>query len=222
MNHRTRPTLDLQPASTRTGGDCTDSPASSVRHTNMPSVASETCRLPAATFAATAFHDRSSAAANRVAAVHLHTVRWSSMNNCRRHRLPHLADLRGNDVSHADFRPAESGIVVARSADGGNIGKRHPGLRHGLVRPDARGHLTNARFDYDYVDVDRDDEAKRFVLAMNDRYLRFPIVVVQHRVVTQPTVAIVKRLLEEYGLQPETPKPPVNRSGPQPQEQDES
>ena len=24
MNHRTRPTLDLQPASTRTGGDCTD------------------------------------------------------------------------------------------------------------------------------------------------------------------------------------------------------
>lgn len=73
------------------------------------------------------------------------------------------------------------------------------GLTRGL-----REYLTNARFDYEYVDVDRDDEAKQFVLAMNDGYLRFPIVVVQHRVVTLPTVAILKRLLEEYGLQPET------------------
>ena len=72
----------------------------------------------------------------------------------------------------------------------------------GLTRG-VREYLTNARFDYDFFDVDREDEAKRFVLAVNDGHLRLPVVVVQQEVVTRPTIAILRRLLDEYGLEPE-------------------
>ena len=71
----------------------------------------------------------------------------------------------------------------------------------GLTRA-LREYLMNARFDYAYFDIDRDDDALRFVLAMNDGRRRFPAVVVQHRVLTQPSIAIVQRVVREHGLQP--------------------
>jgi glutaredoxin len=95
----------------------------------------------------------------------------------------------------------------------------------GLTRG-VREYLTNSRFDYDYFDADRDGDANRFVLAVNDGHLRFPVVVVEDQVVTQPTIAILQRAINEHGLQPEirrfagsrrapskTPQAPVPRAG---------
>ena len=71
------------------------------------------------------------------------------------------------------------------------------GLTRGL-----RVYLTNSRIDYDYFDVDRDDDAQQFVLAMNEGRRRFPLVVVQEQVVTEPTIAILQRAIKEHALQP--------------------
>ena len=71
------------------------------------------------------------------------------------------------------------------------------GLTRGL-----REYLMNSRIDYDYFDVDRDDEAQQFVLAMNEGRLRFPLVVVQEQVVTQPTIAILHSVIGEHALEP--------------------
>jgi glutaredoxin len=95
----------------------------------------------------------------------------------------------------------------------------------GLTRG-VREYLTNSRFDYDYFDADRDGDANRFVLAVNDGHLRFPVVVVEDQVVTQPTIAILQRAINEHGLLPairrsagsrrapsKTPHAPVPRTG---------
>ena len=71
----------------------------------------------------------------------------------------------------------------------------------GLTRG-VREYLTNSRIDYDYFDVDRDDEAQQFVLAMNEGRRRFPLVVVQEQVVTQPTIAVLRSVIGEHALQP--------------------
>ncbi len=71
------------------------------------------------------------------------------------------------------------------------------GLTRGL-----REYLMNSRIDYDYFDVDRDDEAQQFVLAMNEGRRRFPLVVVQEQVVTQPTIAVLRSVIGEHALQP--------------------
>jgi glutaredoxin len=71
------------------------------------------------------------------------------------------------------------------------------GLTRGL-----REYLTNSRIDYDYFDVDRDDEAHQFVLAMNEGRRRFPLVVVQQRIVREPTIAILRRVISEEALEP--------------------
>ena len=65
-----------------------------------------------------------------------------------------------------------------------------------------REYLMNSRFDYDYFDVDRDDNAQQFVLAMNEGRRRFPLVVVQEQVVTQPTIAVLRSVIDEHDLQP--------------------
>jgi len=67
----------------------------------------------------------------------------------------------------------------------------------------VREYLMNVRLDYDYCDVDREDEAKRFVAAVNDGHQRFPVVVVEHEVVAQPTIAALQRAIAEHGLEPE-------------------
>ena len=69
------------------------------------------------------------------------------------------------------------------------------GLTRGL-----REYLMNSRIDYDYFDVDRDDEAEQFVLAMNEGHRRFPLVVVHERVVTQPTITVLRSVIDEHAL----------------------
>jgi glutaredoxin len=74
------------------------------------------------------------------------------------------------------------------------------GLTRGL-----REYLTNSRIDYDYFDVDRDDDAQQFVLAMNEGRRRFPLVVVEEQVVKQPTIAVLRTVIGEHALQPTIP-----------------
>jgi glutaredoxin len=130
------------------------------------------------------------------------------------------AALHGHEqtlVADADFATAESGIVIARHPDGGIMasdiqvyGADWCGLTRGV-----REYLTNSRIDYDYFDVDRDDEAQQFVLAMNEGRRRFPLVVVQEQVVTEPTIAILHSVIGEHAL-----RPPI-RTSPPPAERDE-
>jgi thioredoxin reductase (NADPH) len=76
----------------------------------------------------------------------------------------------------------------------------------GLTRR-LREYLTNARFDYEYFDIDRDEIAQRFVRAMNDGRQRFPLVVVEQQVVLQPTIAILHRVLGEHAISPRSRQP---------------
>jgi len=64
----------------------------------------------------------------------------------------------------------------------------------------VRRYLTEGRFEYDYVNIDHDQSAEEFVLATNDGRRSFPIVVIEDRVVTNPTVADLRRVLEEHGM----------------------
>ena len=72
----------------------------------------------------------------------------------------------------------------------------------------VRKYLTNSRLAYDYYDIDRDPRAQEFVLAMNEGRRRLPMVVVQERIITNPTVAELQRVIDEHSIGPEFPAPP--------------
>jgi glutaredoxin len=76
----------------------------------------------------------------------------------------------------------------------------------GLTRK-LREYLTNARFDYEYFDIDRDEVAQRFVRAVNDGRRRFPLVVVEQHVMLQPTIAVLHRTLSEHAISPRSRQP---------------
>jgi mycoredoxin len=61
----------------------------------------------------------------------------------------------------------------------------------------VRRYLTNARIPYDYYNIEQNRDADDFVLAMNDGRRRFPLVVVQERVLTSPTIAELRQVLSE-------------------------
>jgi glutaredoxin len=61
----------------------------------------------------------------------------------------------------------------------------------------VRQYLTNARIPYDYYNIEQNPDADAFVLAMNDGRRRFPLVVVQERVLTSPTIAELRHVLSE-------------------------
>ena len=67
----------------------------------------------------------------------------------------------------------------------------------------VREYLTTSRLAYDYYNVDRDPRAQEFVLAMNDGRLRLPMVVVQERVITNPTVAELQQVLDGHRIRPD-------------------
>ena len=58
------------------------------------------------------------------------------------------------------------------------------GLTSGL-----REYLTKSRFPYHYYNIEDDPRADEFVLAMHDGRRRFPVVVVEERIMTNPTLA---------------------------------
>ena len=66
----------------------------------------------------------------------------------------------------------------------------------------VREYLMNSRLIYTFHDIDRDPEAERFVLAINEGRRRFPVIVIGEQTVTQPTVAELQRILEEEDTRP--------------------
>jgi glutaredoxin len=72
----------------------------------------------------------------------------------------------------------------------------------GLTRP-LREYLTHSRLPFDYFDIDRNADARRFVQAISDSPWRFPLVVVEgHRIVMVPTVSTLQQVLTEHGFRP--------------------
>ena len=69
------------------------------------------------------------------------------------------------------------------------------GLTNGVRR-----YLTAGHFKYDYFNIDHDPGAEQFVLATNRGRRRFPIVVIDGRVVNTPTVAELRRVLDQHGM----------------------
>jgi glutaredoxin len=61
----------------------------------------------------------------------------------------------------------------------------------------VRQYLTNARIPYDYYNIEQNPDADAFVLAMSDGRRRFPLVVVQERVLTSPTITELRQVLHE-------------------------
>ncbi|HKW48401.1 MAG TPA: hypothetical protein VJN70_13220 [Gemmatimonadaceae bacterium] len=83
----------------------------------------------------------------------------------------------------------------------------------------VREYLTNARLTYDYHDVDRERQAYDVALAMTDGRRRFPLVVVHERVLTNPTIVELQRVLDDYQIRPESnvrrrPIPAIYTSSP--------
>lgn len=64
----------------------------------------------------------------------------------------------------------------------------------------VRRYLTAGHFEYDYFNVDADQTAEAFVLAANQGLRRFPIVVIEDRVVIAPTVAELRCILDQQGM----------------------
>ena len=69
------------------------------------------------------------------------------------------------------------------------------GLTNGVRRYLIAGH-----FEYDYFNIEEDQTAEEFVLASNEGRRRFPIVIVEDRVLINPTVAELRRVLDEHGI----------------------
>jgi len=63
-----------------------------------------------------------------------------------------------------------------------------------------RQYLIDARVPYDYFDIEDDEDAWQFVVDMNNGHQRFPLVVIEHRVMLQPTIELLQRVLSEHGI----------------------
>jgi mycoredoxin len=86
--------------------------------------------------------------------------------------------------------------------NGGPDGKRHQvygadwcGLTYGVPR-----YFTTSHFEYNYFDIDDDQTAEEFVLSINRGRRRFPIVVIEDCVMTNPTLAELRRVLDQQGM----------------------
>ena len=62
----------------------------------------------------------------------------------------------------------------------------------------VREYLTSSRIPHDYYNIEQDLGANDFVLAMSDGRRRFPLVVVEERILTSPTVNELRQVLEKY------------------------
>jgi len=69
----------------------------------------------------------------------------------------------------------------------------------------VRRYLTAGDFEYDYFNIDDDQTAEKFVLAANQGRRRFPIVVIEDRVVVPPTVAELRRILDQHEMRSSRP-----------------
>ena len=63
----------------------------------------------------------------------------------------------------------------------------------------VREYLMNARLTYEFFDIDHDQKAHEFVLAASEGRQRFPLVVVEDHVMTDPTIQQLKGVLDALG-----------------------
>jgi mycoredoxin len=68
----------------------------------------------------------------------------------------------------------------------------------------VREYLTNSRISYDYHNIEQDRQADEFVAAMNDGRRRFPLVVLEERVLVNPTLNELRQVLDEHRVRPST------------------
>jgi len=66
----------------------------------------------------------------------------------------------------------------------------------------VREYLTNSRIPYDYYNIEQDLQADDFVRSMNDGRRRFPLIVVQERIITNPTLNELQRVLDQHRTRP--------------------
>jgi disulfide oxidoreductase YuzD len=66
----------------------------------------------------------------------------------------------------------------------------------------VREYLMKARVAYEFLDIERDPKAREFLWAMTDGRLRFPIVVIEHQLVTEPTIAELQRVMDARAIRP--------------------
>ena len=67
----------------------------------------------------------------------------------------------------------------------------------------VREYLNNARIAYEYYDIDRDRAAAEFVRTMCGGALRSPMVVIQERIITTPTLGELQTVLDNHGIRPQ-------------------
>jgi len=68
-----------------------------------------------------------------------------------------------------------------------------------------RKYLTSSRIPYDYYNIETDRHADDFVLAMTDGRRRFPLIVVEERILTSPTVNQLRQVLDDHRVRPSGP-----------------
>jgi glutaredoxin len=66
----------------------------------------------------------------------------------------------------------------------------------------VREYLTNSRIPYDYFNIEDDRQADEFVVAMNDGRRRFPLIVVEERILTSPTLTELQEALDQHHVRP--------------------
>ena len=74
--------------------------------------------------------------------------------------------------------------------------------------------LLKSRIAYDYYNIEQDPSADEFVRAMNGGRRRFPLVVVEEELITNPTLKVLQRVLSEQRL---SPLPGLTLSGTRPE-----
>ena len=133
-------------------------------------------------------------------------------------RVPGVGRFLARVVLSEAFIPAPHGRRRARELrgawarndipDGGPDGERHPGIWHRLVRTHKWRPAVSHRGPFrvpDYFNIEDDQTAEEFVLATNHGHRRFPVVVIEDRVVINPTVAELRRVLDEHGMRSRIP-----------------
>lgn len=75
---------------------------------------------------------------------------------------------------------------------------------------EVRKYLMNSRLAYEFLDIDRDPRAEKFVLRTHSGRRHFPVVVVRDEMLTSPTVSALQRVLDKQGIRPPTRPQPRN------------
>ena len=68
----------------------------------------------------------------------------------------------------------------------------------------VRKYLMNARIPYEYHNIEQDQSADDFVLTMNDGRRRFPLVVIEERILISPTLSELQQALAQHRVRPST------------------